>query len=128
MFALLAAESDAFFGKIDTPAAIQAYGPNGGLIRLGNNIIVLAIIVGGLLTLYNIIQAGYIYLTSAGDSKAHEKVLSKFTMSLWGLAIMILAPALMAVFGFVFFKDSTFFLQPKISGVEQSGPGLPGGN
>lgn len=119
----LLADADSFFGTITTPAAIESYGSNGGLIKFGNNIIVLAVVVGGLLTLFNMIQAGYIYITSAGDAKAHEKVLSKFTMSLFGMAIMILAPALMAVMGFVFFKDSTYFLKPNLKGIE--GPAAP---
>lgn len=122
MFTLLAqAADDSFFGTVTAPAAIQAYGENGGLVTLGNNIIIFAVIVGGLIALANIIMAGYIYLTAAGDAKAHEKVVSKITMSLWGMAIMILAPAMMAIVGFLFFKDSTFFLQPKIVGVEVTG-------
>jgi hypothetical protein len=104
-----------FFGNVQAPQAIQAYGANGGLIQLGNNILILAIIIGGILTLFNVVQAGFIYLTAGGDTKAHEKVLNKITMSLWGMALMVLAPALMAVLGFLFFKDSTFFLQPHLT-------------
>lgn len=105
-----------FFGTIQPPAAIAAYGDTGGLIKFGNNLLILAVIAGGVLTLFNVVQAGYIYLTAGGDTKAHEKVLNKITMSLWGMAIMLLAPALMAVFGFLFFKNPTYFLLPKISG------------
>ncbi len=127
MFTLLAqAADDSFFGTVTAPQALQAYGANGGLITLGNNIIIFAVIVGGLIALANIIMAGYIYLTAAGDAKAHEKVVSKITMSIWGLAVMIMAPAMMAVIGFLFFKDSTFFLQPKIVGVQTGGAPLGG--
>ncbi|HZZ98952.1 MAG TPA: hypothetical protein VFG51_03395 [Candidatus Saccharimonadia bacterium] len=112
-----------FFGTIQPPAAIAAYGPNGGLITFGNNLLILAVIIGGVLTLFNVVQAGYIYLTAGTDTKAHEKVLNKITMSLWGMAIMILAPALMALFGFLFFKNPSFFLKPTISGPSTEGTG-----
>ncbi|MBI5151531.1 MAG: hypothetical protein HZA34_03065 [Candidatus Pacebacteria bacterium] len=109
-----------FFGTITPPAAIADYGASGGLITLTTNLLRMAIIVGGLIALYNIVMAGYTYLTSAGDAKAHEKVMSKLNMSLWGLVIMILAPALMALTGFLLFKDATFFVSPVIQG-----PGAP---
>lgn len=113
---LLAAAGDSVFGEITSPTALAPYGTSGQLVKFGNNIIILAVIVGGIYTLLNVIQAGYIYLSASGDTKAHEKVLAKITQSLWGMAIMVMAPALMAVVGFLFFKDSTFFLSPKISG------------
>lgn len=109
-----------FFGTITPPAAIANYGSSGGLIMLTTNVLRMAIIIGGLIGLFNIVMAGYTYLTSSGDAKAHEKVMSKLNMSLWGLVIMILAPALMALAGFLLFKDATFFISPVIQG-----PGAP---
>lgn len=125
MFALLA-QTD-FFGKIEAPKALAAYGTSGGLIVFISNMIQLAVIVGGLIALFNVVMAGYTYLTSGGDSKAHEKVMGKLTSSLWGIVLMILAPAIMAIVGFLLFKDSTYFLKPKITGPSTTQPGGGGG-
>jgi hypothetical protein len=135
--------ADTFFGTIRPPAVIQSYGTSGGLVVLTSNLLRLAVIVGGLLALFNIVMAGYTYLTSSGDSKAHEKVMSKLTMSLWGIVLMIMAPALMAIAGWVLFKNSMYFLNPTLTGpgaqsntpssgdsgdIFLPGPGTPGGN
>ena len=119
-----------FFGVIKAPEAIAGgYGTTGGLIAFISNMLNVLIIVGGLITLFNVVMAGYIYLTAAGDTKAHEKVVGKLTMSLYGLALMVLAPALMAIVGFLFFKSPTFFLKPIITGPSQTqnGGGTSGG-
>jgi hypothetical protein len=116
MFSTLLADSTTFFGTINAPAALSAYGENGGLITFGSNMMRLAVIAGGIIALVNIFSAGYIYLTAGGDSKAHEKVMNKLTSSLWGLSLIILAPAIMAIMGFLLFKDASYFLKPQISG------------
>ncbi|HKY74402.1 MAG TPA: hypothetical protein VJ246_03775 [Patescibacteria group bacterium] len=125
MLALLAQTE--FFGKIEAPKALAVYGTSGGLVTFISNMIQLAVIVGGLIALFNVVMAGYTYLTSGGDAKAHEKVMGKLTSSLWGIVLMILAPAIMAIVGFLLFKDSTYFLTPKITGPSTTQPGGGGG-
>ncbi|MEK7458152.1 MAG: hypothetical protein AAB612_01545 [Patescibacteria group bacterium] len=115
MFTLLA-QTSTFFGTIEPPPALEPYGENGGLVMFGSNALKFAVIVGGLIALFNVVMAGYIYLTSAGDAKAHEKVMGKLTSSLWGLSLMVLAPAIMAIMGFLLFKNSTYFLSPQLVG------------
>lgn len=115
-FLVQATQADTFFGSVAPPPALAAYQSSGGLIVFISNAIKLAVIVGGLLALFNIVTAGYTYLTAAGDSKAHEKVMSKLTQSLWGIVIMILAPAFMALVGFLMFKNPSYFLSPTITG------------
>lgn len=115
MFTLLA-QTSTFFGTIEPPPALAPYGSSGGLIVFGSNMLKFAVIVGGLIALFNVVMAGYIYLTSAGDAKAHEKVMGKLTSSLWGISLMILAPAIMAIMGFLLFKNSTYFLNPQLVG------------
>lgn len=120
----LLAQADSFFGTIKAPDVISnSYGENGGLITFTSNAIRLAVIVGGLMALFNIVTAGYTYLTAGGDAKAHEKVMSKLTQSLWGIVIMILAPAFMALIGFLLFKNSSYFLNPTIVGPMDSNSG-----
>ncbi len=113
----LLAETSTFFGTIEPPPAIKdAYAESGGLIVFGSNMLKFAVIIGGLIALFNVVMAGYIYLTSAGDTKANEKVMGKLTSSLWGISLMILAPAIMAIMGFLLFKNSTYFLSPQLVG------------
>lgn len=119
LFTLLAQggdEASTFFGTIVQPDALKPYGENGGLVVFLSNMLTVALVGGGLFALFNIVQAGFIYLSSAGDAKAHEKVLAKLNTSLWGLVLMVMAPALMAVVGWVLFKSPTFFLAPMLVG------------
>ncbi|HAV15527.1 MAG TPA: hypothetical protein DCX25_04315 [Candidatus Pacebacteria bacterium] len=122
-------EMETFFGTITQPEALKAYGTSGGLIVFISNMLTLIVLSGGLFALFNIITAGYLYLTGSGDAKAHEKVLSKLNMSLLGIVLMIMAPAIMAVMGWVLFKDPTFFLKPQLKGPEETiqTPGGGGG-
>lgn len=105
-----------FFGDIQSPEALRSYGATGGLIVFASNIIRLVVIAGGLFALWNMISAGFMYITSQGDPKATEKTLSTLTMSLLGLILMIAAPALAAIIGFVLFNDPTFILRPQLQG------------
>lgn len=111
--------ADSLFGTIESPEFLSSYGggEGGGLIMFINNLLQFAIVIGGLIVLFNVVMAGFTYLTAGSDSKASEKVVSSLTNSLWGIALMVLAPALMAVVGFLFFGDSTFFLNPSLGGV-----------
>lgn len=120
MGTLIAQSSNSFFGTIRPPAALVNYGESGGLIKFATNMLQFAVVVGGLIALFNVISAGYIYLTSAGDAKAHEKVVNKLSMTLWGIVLMILAPVIMGIVGFLLFKDPTYFLSPKISSPSSS--------
>lgn len=112
---LAQAASSTFFGTIAPPPAIAAYGASGGLIVFISNIIRLVVIGAGLFTLYNMISAGFQYITSAGDPKATEKTMNILTMSLLGLVLMIAAPAIAAIVGYVLFNDPTFILKPHLT-------------
>ena len=112
---LLAQATETFFGTISPPPVIAAYGPSGGLIIFMSNLIRLIVIVAGLFSLYNMISAGFQYITSAGDPKATEKTMNVLTMSLLGLILMIAAPAIAAIVGYVLFKDPTFILKPRLT-------------
>lgn len=112
---LLAQASETFFGTIAPPPVIAAYGSSGGLIVFMSNLIRLVVIVAGLFSLYNMISAGFQYITSAGDPKATEKTMNILTMSLLGLVLMIAAPAIAAIVGYVLFKDPTFILKPHLN-------------
>src|SRR3989344_3822943 len=120
LLAQTSSELGTFFGTIKQPEALEPYGTQGGLIVFISNILTVIVLSGGLFALFNIVTAGYLYLTGSGDAKAHEKVLSKLNMSLLGLGLMIMAPAIMAVMGWVLFKNPSFFLKPQLKGPKTS--------
>lgn len=105
-----------FFGNISPPTAYQQYGASGGLITFLNNAMQLAIIAGGIWTLINLTVAGLQYISAKGDPKQMGQVVQTMTGSLIGIALMILAPAIMGILGFVIFRDATYFITPKITG------------
>ncbi len=104
-----------FFGTINQPAALQPYGAGGGLIVFMSNVIRLIVVIGGLVALFNIISAGFQYITSQGDPKATEKTMSTLTSSLLGLVLMIAAPAIAAIVGYVLFGNPAFILKPTLT-------------
>lgn len=110
------------FGDIDAPAGVvdfntAAGGPDAiGLLLFLRNIILLFIIIAGIWTLFNIVMAGFQYVTAQGDSGAHQKVREKITMSIIGLVIMVSSFTIMGLLGGLLFGDPTFFLNPVIQG------------
>jgi hypothetical protein len=105
------------FGKIELPEIFK-YGSlkGGGLVNFLNNIFKLLIVVGGLYALFNIIMAGYGYMSAGDDPKKLEAAGAKIWQSLVGLLIIASAFVLAAIFGWLLFKDATLILKPKVYG------------
>jgi len=107
-------------GAITPPPAITSYGSlagnPGGLIKFFSNILRVIIIIGGLWAFFNLITAGYDFLSAAGDPKRFEKAWAKIWQSMLGLLIMLVSFILAAVFGQLLFGDPTVILNPKIYG------------
>lgn len=109
------------FGTIKAPQGVAEYnaaaGGNGiGLLIFLSRIIQFIFVIGGIIVVYNFISAGFIYLTSEGDSKAHEKVKNQITYSVIGLLILLLSFAFASLLGALFFGNATFFINPVITG------------
>lgn len=113
------------FGTIQAPAAVAKYnaaaksvtGSDIGLVLFVSNMIRIATIIAGVWVMVNFILAGWTYIISTGDSKAHSDASSKMTFSLVGLAIIVGSYTLAALIGLVFFGDATYILNPKLTGV-----------
>ena len=112
------------FGTIEAPEGVKNFNtasPSGiGLILFISNIIKLATIVAGIWVFFNLISAGFDYVTSAGDSGMHNKVREKITMSIIGLILIVGAYTITAIISFVLFGKPGFILNPDI-------PQAPGG-
>ena len=81
-----------------------------------SNLMRVALAFLGIWVLFNFILAGYIYITGKGDTKSHELVKAKITMSVIGLALIIGAYVITAVLSYLLWGDPGFVLKPEISG------------
>ena len=112
-----------FFGTVDPPAAIQRYdtaaggGDSIGLLLFASNAVRLIAIIAGIFSFFNIIMAGFKYITSANDAKGVEQAWKSIYMSLIGLLIIVLAVAVTGVISWMLFGDATYILNPTIQGL-----------
>lgn len=103
------------FGSIDSP--ITGYGNvDTGLPSFVSNVITVVFVAAGLYAFFNLMLAGFTYITSAGDAKKLEGALYSINMSLVGLIIMVGAAAITGIVSFVLFGDAGAILSPVIKG------------
>lgn len=112
---LSSAASD-IFGTISPPPAISKYSANPGtaLGTLLNVGLKLMIVVAGVYALFNLIFAGYAFMSAGDDAKKVAGAWAKIWQSLLGLAIAAGAFVLAAIFGQLIFGQWDFILNPKI--------------
>lgn len=115
------------FGTIDKPEGVAKYdalaqasgnAQSIGLLVFVSRIVQLLTIIGGIWVFINFILAGYEYITSNGDTGAHNKVKDRITMSIIGLVLISVAYTIMALLGLLLTGEADFFLNPQISGPE----------
>ena len=100
----------AFFGEIQNPTAYDS--TNGsGLFLLLNNLFMFAGLVAGIYVIFQIISAGYLYISASGDPKKFEQAWNKIWQALLGLIVVASAFTLAAVVG-------------KITGIDPLNPTL----
>jgi hypothetical protein len=110
-------------GNIELPSTFRyggIAGAGGGLIGFLNNIIRLLIVVAGLFAFFNLIIAGYGFLSAGDDPKKMASAWSKIYQSMIGLLFIVGSFVLAMIFGFLLFRDPGALLKPTIYG-----PGTP---
>ena len=114
---LIADASDAF-GTIQPPQGVADYNAEAdiGILIFLTRIIQLLFVVAGIWVVYNVVSAGFIYLGSEGDPKAHEKVRNQITMSVIGLLVIVSAYGFASLIGLIFFNNPSFILNPILVG------------
>jgi hypothetical protein len=122
------------FGPIENPLA-GGYGDfatqGKGLVGLLNNVIRLLIVVAGLFAFFNLIIAGYGFLSAGDDPKKMSAAWARIWQSMMGLLFILGSFVLAAIFGWLLFGDASAILNPKIYGPGTSGssgggsPSLP---
>jgi len=104
------------FGKITQPEALKNFGgvEEGGIGKFLNLILQVLIIVAGIYALFNLVLAGYAFMSAGDDPKKVAGAWQKIWQTLLGLAFAAGAFVLAAIFGQLLFGDPAFILNPKI--------------
>jgi hypothetical protein len=118
----LIADAKSVFGTISVPEPVaNSYGELGpdspGLTGFISDMVVLISVIGGLWFLINVVIGGLKLITADGDSKKLSEFGTRLSMMVIGLILMVGAPLIAALIGFVIFGDSTSLLTPTITGV-----------
>ena len=111
------------FGNITDPFSIlsptskYANKDNGaGLFLLLQNLLLFVIVIAGLYTFWNLILAGFMFLSAGEDSKAVGKAWAKIWQSIIGLLVVAASFIIAGVFGYLIFGDATALITPQIFG------------
>lgn len=104
------------FGNIAAPAGLSKFGSKpdvafGKLIQFGLKTI---IVVAGLYALFNLIFAGYAFMSAGDDSKKVAGAWGQIYQTILGLAVAAGSFVLAAIFGQLLFGNYLFLLTPTV--------------
>jgi hypothetical protein len=104
------------FGKIEAPEALENFGTvEGGALGKFLQVAINLLIVGaGIYALFNLILAGYAFLSAGDDPKKAAGAWAKIWQTIVGLLFVAGAFVLAAIFGKILFNDYSFLLKPVI--------------
>ena len=109
--------SDLLGETIKSP--VKAYGSvesSMGLSTFISNVITIVFAAAGLFAFFNLMIAGFSYITAGGDTKKIESATQSINMSLIGLIVMVGAAAITGIVSYLLFGSATAILSPSISG------------
>jgi hypothetical protein len=110
-------------GTIPVPPGTEAYNSAAGaagapegfaLLFFISTVIKVITVVAGVWVIFNVVRAGYLYLTESGKSSASEKVRNMLTMSLLGLLLIITAYSVAGIIGLLIFGDAGYIINPTL--------------
>lgn len=107
------------FGEVIMPAGLSKFGTDPGiafgkLIQFGLRVMVVG---AGIYALFNLVLAGYSFMSAGDDSKKVAGAWSQISQTLIGLAFSAGAFVLAAIFGQLLFGNPLFLLQPVIPAI-----------
>src|SRR3990167_1381709 len=105
------------FGTIKLPSKIESiYGTDPGIAfgKLIQFALRGLIVVAGIYALFNLVLAGYSFMSAGDDSKKVAGAWAKIWQTMLGLAVAAGSFVLAAIFGQLIFGDPTFILNPRI--------------
>lgn len=102
-------------GTITPPANI----PSNPVSTTGflRGIIVFIIVLAGIFSFWQILLAGFNYITASGDKAKVEMAQLKITHAIIGLVIIAMSFIISAIAGKILFNDAGFILNPKLETV-----------
>ena len=80
-----------------------------------NAILRIIFLVAGLFAFFNVIIAGFQFLSAGGNPKAIGEAVDKIWKSLLGLVIIVSSFVLAVIFGWLIFGDPMAILRPEIT-------------
>lgn len=117
------------FGQIQAPQYLAPFGSLiGGPGKFLTLIFRVLIMGGGIYSVFNIILAGYAFLSAGDDPKKIEGAWAKIWQTLIGLAFIAGSFVLAAIFGKLVFGDYNTIINPQIPTIQDinsPGSGLP---
>jgi hypothetical protein len=104
------------FGQVQPPPGVIKYagGTVQGVPIFVNILIKTLIVAAGVYALFNIILAGYSFLSAGGDSKRVEAAWARIWQSILGVAFVAGSFAIAAIIGQLVFGDADALLQLQI--------------
>lgn len=116
MFQLIAQNN--LFGEVKPPSNITGFKglTEGGPAIFINNILKFLIVVAGVWSVFNLVLAGYAFLSAGDDPKKVAGAWTKIWQTLLGLSFAAGAFVLAAIFGQLIFGDWNALLQIRIFG------------
>lgn len=104
------------FGNVAPPTPYGDLVSQSGLSKFIGNIVKYMIVIAGLYALFNLILAGYSFMSAGGDPQKIAGSWAKIWQTLLGLTVAVGAFVLAAIFGKLLFNDYNYLLQLKIFG------------
>ena len=105
------------FSKIAPGGTLDTAGGQGqGLILILESLLKFVIVLAGLYAFWNIIAAGYMFMSAGGDTKAVGKAWEKIWLSLIGLLVVAASFVLAVIFGYLIFGpgNELILIRPEI--------------
>ncbi len=102
------------FGTVKAPATTLGTDPGvaiGKVIQMAINLIIIG---AALYALFNLVLAGYGFMSAGGDPKRVADAWAKIWQTLLGLTVTAGAFVLAAIFSYLLFGDFTTILQPAL--------------
>src|SRR3989304_3287981 len=101
------------FGEVNPPPGVENFPSvaGGGVTQFLNIIFRTLIVIAGLYAIFNLIIAGYMFMSAGDDTKKVAGAWSRIWQTLLGLGVAAGAFVLAAIFGQILFDDYTYLLQ-----------------
>ncbi len=95
------------YGSVESSTGISAF---------ISNIVIVIFAAAGIYAFFNLMIAGFSFISAGGDQKKIEAATASINMSLMGLIVMVGAAAITGIISYLLFGSATAILSPSISG------------